>query len=81
MFGIPAESVTQYLMRLLHDDKRFGIQLHHQFLQLGDLLLFHRSQNHFGLRMAVAALCMEECGTTVQLTAYGSSNGFILGRK
>ncbi len=56
VLGISGEALSQYLVRLLNNDKSIRINAYHQGFQFRQLLPFHRGQHHLGLPAAVAAL-------------------------
>ena len=79
IFGITTKSITQHLVGFLDDDKGIRIDFGDQFFQLCHLLLFHRSQHHFGVLVAIATFAMEEGCATIQLIADLVGDLFIVG--
>ena len=68
------ESITQNLVRLLHNDKGFRINLCNKIFQFCNLLLFDSGQNHLSLVSAVSPLTMEVGRTSVELQPHLMGN-------
>ena len=64
-------------MSFLDDDEGIGVDLHNQFFQLRQLLLFHGSQDYFCVLMGIAAFSVEEGGTPIQFFTDLLCDGFL----